>query len=602
LILHNISLTFLYLQKVGLGTFVDPNCGTGGAINEAALRSSLQNELVTRLTVTFDVNQHSQHEYLLYKALPIQVAIIRATTADSMGNLSLEHESLLCDQRITAAAARNSGGIVLAQVKRLSSNHVMSTRSVHIPGAMVDCVVVVDESEHDYYHPMSYEKRLDPVLTNEIRAPSTDVNTIKLDKRKVIARRASFALKPGKIVNLGIGLPEGVASVAHEEGMLDYVTLTTEPGVFGGLPASGKNFGPSANADALIDMNEMFDYYDGGGLDLCFLGAGQISSKGDVNVSRISTNVFTGPGGFIDISQSTRNVCFLATFTTKGLELSFNGDGEISVKAEGTVNKFVSEVSEITFSGDEAVRRGQKVFYVTERAVFRRSLVHEVLELIEIAPGIRLKEDILDQMEFDPVISPNLKLMDSRIFKDKKMDIPMFGSLDERFVYNDNDHVIFINLFGINLSTEADIEWFFNGVEDVLKPFVQQKGPIDVVVNYDGFDVAATLLPMYGSKLSSLEEKYYKSVKRFAGKAFRRAGLAEKVHLKRWDQGLFDAFDKDGDGVISAQEIRDGMRLMFGISLTPFEINEVCNQEEEINRQNFATSIKKLLLRESLEY
>ena len=582
-----------------MGTYVDPDSGTGGAINDAAKRSSLQTELVTKLTIKFDQESDKSHEYLLYKALPIQVAIIRATTGDSMGNLSLEHESLLCDQKITAAAARNSGGLVFAQVKRLSSDHSLPTRSVHIPGTMVDCVIVVDESEHDYYHPMSYETRLDPVLTSEIRTPGNEIQSMELNERKVIARRGSFALKPGKAINLGIGLPEGIASVADEEGMLNYITLTTEPGVFGGLPASGKNFGPSANADALIDMNEMFDYYDGGGLDLAFLGAGQISSKGDVNVSRISPDLLHGPGGFIDISQSTRNICFLATFTAKGLKIVFSGDGKISVKSEGIMKKFVSAVSEKTFSGDEAVRRGQKVFYVTERAVFRRSLAHEVLELIEIAPGARLKEDILDQMEFDPVVSPNLKLMDSRIFTDSKMDIQLFGSLGDRFEYNDKDHVMFLNIFGINLRTEADIEWFFSGVEEILKPLVDTKGPIDIVINYDGFDVAAPLLPLYSSKIKSLEKNYYKSVKRFAGKAFRRASLAEKVNLKGWDQGLFDAFDKDKDGVISTQEFRDGMRSMFNTHLTPFEINDTC--KEQINEKNFTKAIQKIL-RDDLEY
>lgn len=226
-----------------------PGIGNGGSANELALKSSFHKELVTKISV-------DNTDYLMYKALPINVAIIRATTADSSGNLSFEHESLLCDQRIIATAARNSGGIVLAQVKRISALGSLPSRSVGVPGAMVDCVCVVNEEDHDIFHGMSYTKRHDPVLTGEIKSPSDEVPIMPLDERKIIARRASFALSPGKVVNLGIGLPEGVANVAGEEGQLPYITLTTEPGVFGGLPASGKEFGPAINAEALVEMNQ----------------------------------------------------------------------------------------------------------------------------------------------------------------------------------------------------------------------------------------------------------------------------------------------------------------------------------------------------------
>jgi len=558
------------------------------------LASDLNLELVTKLSVCFDRQKETCHKYLLYKALPIQVAIIRATTADSLGNLSLEHESLFCDQKIMAMAARNSGGLVLAQVKRLSTDHGIPTRSVHIPGALVDCVVVVDENEHDSYHPMSYDTRYDPVLTNEIRAPKDTINRIALDHRIIIARRACFVLKPNNIVNLGIGLPESVAAVASEEGMLDYATLTTEPGVFGGTPLGGRNFGPSANADALMAMNEMFDYYDGGGLDIAFLGAGQISSRGDVNVSRLSQHMLTGPGGFIDISQNTRNLCFLATFTAKGLEIALNCRNEMEIVSEGRIKKFVSQVNEKTFSGDEAVRRGQKVYYVTERAVFRRTSAFSTLELVEIAPGVRLKEDILDQMDFYPIISPDLKVMDPRIFIDTKMNITLFGSLNERISYIEEDHAIYINNFGISINSDGDVEWFFKGLENILKPLVTAKGPIDVIVNYDGFDVAAAFHDSFRAELTSLEKNYYKSAKRFAGKAFYRSSLAKKVNIKTWDESAFFMFDKDKDGIISPQELRDEMRSILGISLTPFQINEICTTE--INKHNFVECIQKLLL------
>lgn len=246
-----------HITNVGIGTYVDPDI-SGGAANESAKQSPFHKELVQKLYI-------GGQEQLMYKALPIDVAIIRGTTADGQGNISVEHESLLCDQMATAAAARNSGGIVIAQVKRLAANGSLPSRSVAIPGPLVDCVVVVDEEDHDTLHPMSFMERHNPVLTGEFRTPQDQMPKMALDVRKVIARRAFLGLKPNTVVNLGIGLPEGVAAVAHEEGMLDYVTLSTEPGVFGGLPASGHSFGPAYNASALVEMNQMFDYYDGGG-------------------------------------------------------------------------------------------------------------------------------------------------------------------------------------------------------------------------------------------------------------------------------------------------------------------------------------------------
>jgi len=217
-----------------------------------------------------------------------------------------------------------------------------------------------------------------------------------LDIRKIIARRAFYYLQPNTVVNLGIGLPEGVATISKEEGMLDYVTLTTEAGVFGGQPASGRSFGPSSNASAMIEMNQMFDFYDGGGLDISFLGAAEIGPNGDVNVSRMTKNRLT--------SQSTKNIVFVTPFTTKGLEVSIPGDGTLEIQNEGSVKKFVSNVYEKTFSGDEAARRGQTIWYVTERAVFRRRADVDILELIEIAPGIDLQKDVLDQMDFKPIV------------------------------------------------------------------------------------------------------------------------------------------------------------------------------------------------------
>lgn len=576
-----------HITTVGLGTYVDP-LSLGGAANELALASPLHQELVTRISI-------GSSDYLMYKALPIQVAIIRATTADASGNLTFEHESLLCDQRIMAKAAKNSGGVVLAQVKRICANGSLSSREVGVPGVLVDCVCVVDESEHDIYHPMSYTRRSDPVLYGKIKQPVEDVPRMPLNERKIIARRASFGLKPGKVVNLGIGLPEGVASVAGEEGMLQYINLTTEPGVFGGLPAAGKDFGPATNADAIVEMNEMFDFYDGGGLDMCFLGAAQISPQGDVNVSRMSKEKLIGPGGFIDISQSTRNISFLCTFTAKGLGIEFDGDdGKITITKEGMIKKFVNEVYEKTFSGEEAVRRGQKVYYVTERAVFRRTASHDVIELIEIAPGVDLKKDILDQMEFEPIISPKLKEMDKRIFSREKMQIELFGSLKDRVTYHDGDHVIFIDLTGICLASEDEVRWLGRSLHLLLDPITKDLGPLNAIVNYDGFDIKSGLEQVFADTLQKLGNQHYKSVKRFSFNAFRRAKVKNMARFENWDaKSLFSEWDEDNTRMLSPLQLREGLRETFGIRLKPAELDALCKDGVTLN--NFTDIIFEVM-------
>ncbi|CAB9499997.1 Caffeate CoA-transferase [Seminavis robusta] len=580
-----------HITTVGLGTYVDPEI-TGGAVNEKAAQSPFHSKLVSRINIDGEEN-------LMYKALPIDVAIIRGTTADAQGNITLEHESLLCDQKIVAAAAKNSGGIVIAQVKRVAGSGTLPSRSVGVPGPMVDCVVVVDEKDHDELHPMSYLEKHNPVLTGEIKTGAEGVEPMEMGLRKLIARRAFFCVKPNKIVNLGIGLPEGVASVASEEGMLDYLTLSTEPGVFGGLPASGHSFGPAFNASSLMEMNQMFDFYDGGGLDMCFLGAAQISPEGDVNVSRMSKDRLTGPGGFIDISQSTRTVCFMTSLTAKGLKVETPGDGTLKIAKEGQVKKLVPKVMEKTFSGDEAVRRGQNVLYVTERCVFQRTAKAEKLELIEIAPGMDLQKDILDQMEFEPIISPNLKLMDTRIFNPDKMGVTseIFGSLEDRCVYREHQHTLFIDLFGITLNEEEDVDWFYEGLQSIMHPLVENKGPIDIVANYDGFDIRKGLEEKYVEKLGILQKDYYKSVKRFSGHAFKRAQIKDSLRVDAFDADkLYDEFDTDHNGTLSLEELRAGFAEYFQLELTPSTLrNFVAGGEDDheatISREKFRTGM-----------
>lgn len=581
-----------HITNVGLGTYVDPDI-SGGAANESASKSPLHSQLVTKIDI-------GGQKHLMYKALPINIAIIRGTTADGQGNITVEHESLLCDQKIIAAAAKNSGGIVIAQVKRIASEGSIPSRNVAIPGPLVDCVVLVEQKDHHEDHGMGYFDYHNPGLTGELVAPEGEVETMSLDIRKIIARRSFFGLKPNKIVNLGIGLPEGVASVAAEEGMLEYVTLSTEPGVFGGLPASGHNFGPAYNASSLMEMNQMFDFYDGGGLDMSFLGAAQISQSGDVNVSRMSKDRLTGPGGFIDISQSTKNIVFMSPLTTKGLEIT-TGHGKLYIEKEGEVKKFVTEVFEKTFSGDEAVRRGQQVFYVTERAVFRRTAKHDKLELIEIAPGIDLQKDVLDQMDFVPAVSPNLKMMDPRIFHSAKMNVTaeFFGSLDERCNYHSEDHTMYIDLFGITLNEEQDVNWFIGGLRDILSPLVLDKGPINIVVNYDGFDLGKGLERSYSEKVALLEKDFYKSVRRYTGQAFRRAQLKTQLKMSDYDPDeLFETFDVDHSGSLDLEQLRECFQTKFQIRLSTSDIILFQQQDEsvvKVNREMFAEGVRKVL-------
>ena len=401
------------------------------------------------------------------------------------------------------------------------------------------------------------------------------------------------------MVNLGIGLPEGVAGVAAEEGLLEYITLSTEPGVFGGLPCSGHSFGPSVNATAIIEMNEMFDFYDGGGLDICFLGAAQVSKEGNVNVSRMSADRLTGPGGFINISQSTRNIVFMTPMTTKGLKIDTTEKGELDIQQEGQIKKFVNDVFEVTFSGEEAVRRGQNVFYVTERAVFRRTAGHDVLELIEIAPGIDLQKDVLDQLEFTPAVSPNLKTMDKRIFKKEAMKVgaEMFGRLEDKCHYHSESHTMYLDLFGINLDNEDDIVWFFKSLREILKPLADKKGPINMVVNYDGFDLHKGLEDKYVAQTESIQSDFYKSAKRYSGKAFHRAKLGSQIKVVDWDpKQLFKEMDLNKDGSIQRDELRDGMENKFMLTITPKQLDKVYkNKMDGINQEEFEAAVNELL-------
>jgi propionate CoA-transferase len=384
------------LTHVGLGTFVDPRHG-GGKVNARTTE-----DLVELMTI-------GGREWLFYKAIPVQVAVIRGTTADSAGNVTMEREALTLEALAIAMAAHNSGGIVIVQVERLAALGTLPPRQVRIPGILVDCVVVAEKPE---YHMQTFGTPYDPAFAGELRVPLDGIAPMALSARKVIARRALLELTDGDVVNLGIGMPEGVAAVAAEECMLNRFTLTAEPGVIGGMPAGGLDFGATVNPYAVIDQPYQFDFYDGGGLDVAILGLAQADRQGNLNVSKFGRKL-AGAGGFINISQSARKVVFIGTFTAGGLEVAF-GAGGVQILREGEAHKFVQEVEHRTYSGAVAVERGQSALFVTERCVFR--LTPQGLELSEVAPGIDIERDILAQMDFVPRIAADLKPMDARLF------------------------------------------------------------------------------------------------------------------------------------------------------------------------------------------
>ena len=392
------------ITTVGLQTYVDPRL-EGGKISERTTEDLV--ELI----------ELDGKEYLRYKPIGIDVAIIRGTTADTDGNISMEEEVCYGEALAIAQAAKASGGIVIAQVKRVAEAGSINPQLVRVPGLIVDYVVVT--SDVAAYHRQTDTVLYDPSCSTMPRKPVNEITPLPLDNRKIIARRCAMELEPDVSVNLGIGMPEGVSNVANEEGIGRFMTLSVEAGAVGGIPLGGTDFGAAVNPVGIFSQPEHFDYYDGGGIDLAFLGLAETDVHGNINVSKFKGRV-AGCGGFINITQNAKKVVFCGTFTAKGLETEVK-DGALHIISEGQSRKFLSQVEQVTFSGAYAKAIGQPVLYVTERAVFR--LTPEGMELIEIAPGIDLERDVLALMDFKPIVSKDLKVMDARIFKDELMGL-----------------------------------------------------------------------------------------------------------------------------------------------------------------------------------
>ncbi len=391
------------ITTVGLKTFVDPR-ETGGKLNK-----------ITTEDLVEIVNLGGQ-EYMWYKPFPVNVGIIRGTYADPNGNLSWEHEAIKLEHLVVAMAAKASGGIVIAQVEGITEKHSIRPKDVYVPGILVDYVVPVKEAKHNA---QSYAAQYEPWLTGETRLPLGAVAPMEMSDRKAICRRAAMELVPNAVINLGIGMPEFVASICAEENLVSEITSTVEPGPIGGMPQSSLRFGTAINPDAFLEHPAMFDFYDGGGLDLAVLGLAELDAYGNVNVSKFGPRI-AGAGGFINITQASKKVVFIGNFTASGLVCKA-GDGKLLIEQEGKVRKMIKKVEHITFSGEFARERNLHVLYVTERAVF--TITKEGLTLIEIAPGIDLEKDVLANMDFKPHIASDLKRMDERLFKAAPMNL-----------------------------------------------------------------------------------------------------------------------------------------------------------------------------------
>lgn len=395
------------LTHVGLGTFADPDVD-GGKLNRRTRK-----DIVQKIKI-------NDADYLFYEAQKIDVAIIRGTEADEDGNIGLSKEALRLEHLPVAMAARNNGGMVIVQVERLVKRGAIDPKNVVVPGVMVD-VVAVAQNPENHMQNAATQFNIDFITSNGV-IKQMEAPELVLNARKIIARRSAMQVTSDKrVLNYGIGVPEGVADVLKEEGLEHNFIATVEPGIYGGTALGGLNFGSAYSPQAIIDHPYQFDFYDGGGIDITFLGMAQCDAKGSLNVSKFGPKI-AGCGGFIDISQNAKECVFCGTFTAGGLQLEIK-DGQLNILREGVVKKFIKDLEHLTLNGEVEAQKNKKITIVTERCVFE--VRPEGLTLTEIAPGINLNMDILANMEFTPVIADDLKLMDERIFKEELMGLTL---------------------------------------------------------------------------------------------------------------------------------------------------------------------------------
>ena len=506
------------LSRVGIGTFVDPRI-EGGKVNKAA-----KDDIV-------ELFELGGEEVLFFKAFPINVALIRGTTADPEGNVTMEKEALRLETLALAMAARNSGGIVLCQVERIAEGGSLEARRVRVPGVLVDAVVVAEPEQHM----QTYRTDYNPGLSGELRVPIDTIPSLPLDEKKVIARRAALELLPNSIINLGLGLPDSVGVVAAEERVQDLVTLTVDPGIIGGVPLGGDDFGAALNFDAAIDHPYEFDFIDGGGLDMACLGFAECDGAGNINASRFGKRL-SGCGGFINISQNSKKVVFVGTFTSGGFKAEVK-DGAMVIHQEGKFRKFVDAVGQITFSGAVAAKQDQDVLYVTERCVFR--LTPDGLALAEVAPGVDAERDILRQLPFAPV-GDAPEPMDPAIFqpepmglRDRMLDIRM----EDRLSYEPETNMLFMNLSGLRVRTQDDIDRIREVVDNFLRPIGKR---VKAIINYDSFDADPEILGAYMDLVHYVEKTYYLEVSRYTTSGFLRLKLGKELGDRKVSSQVYE--------------------------------------------------------------
>ena len=507
-------------SKVGLGTFVDPRA-EGGKLNAISTADLVE------------LQEIGGEEWLFYKSIPVQVAIVRGSTADPDGNISMEREALILDNLAIAMAAKASKGFVIAQVERLAAANALNAKQVEVPGVLVDCVVVASPENHM----QTYATAHSPAYSGQLRVPLDRLPPLPLDERKIIARRAAFELPMGGVVNLGIGMPEAVAAVANEENLLDHITLTAEPGIIGGLPQGGLDFGAAINPSAIIAQNQQFDFYDGGGLDLACLGLAQADLWGNVNVSRFSGR-FAGAGGFINITQNARRLVFAGTFCAGGLKIAA-ADGELAILAEGRAPKFLEKVEQITFNGKLAAERGQKVLFVTERCVFR--LTRDGLELAEIAPGIDIDRDILGAHGL-PADRPRPQdRWIARIFRPEPMrlDTILLGRpLADRFSLDAAQTTLFIDFSGYRVRSVEQVEAVRAEVAALVEPLGRK---VEAVIDYDGSSIDPGVAEAWFDMARDVQSRFYAKASRYSTSAFMRLKLGDALASRDMAPHIFES-------------------------------------------------------------